>query len=147
MQPTLGWGMTDRVRFACVVALQVTWGLPQTLLGLAVRVASGWPQAMRYRGALVVTWPHRSGLSLGLFVFVPAGCKRNIVVHEYGHCLQSLILGPLYLPVVGVPSLAWAQVPACGRRWREGRVSYYSFWPERWANALGERVTGERAPR
>ena len=98
------------------------------------------------RSAVVTEWAHDAGLSLGAFIFVPEGCPAELVVHEYGHTAQSLLLGPLYLPVIGLPSLVWAELPTL-RRYRARRgVSYYSFWPERWANRLGERVTGESAP-
>lgn len=97
-------------------------------------------------------------MSLGLFVFVCAGADfagplrgqmrkeelaRRLLVHEYGHTIQSLILGPVYLLAVGVPSTLWGFLPCLRRRRREQGASYFSFFPERWANQLGERVTGE----
>ena len=62
---------------------------------------------------------------------------RRILRHEYGHSIQSLILGPLYLFVVGLPSILWCRVPALGKSWRSGRRSYYSFFTERSADRLG----------
>lgn len=54
------------------------------------------------------------------------------------------MLGPLYLLVIGLPSLIWAGLPAFERfRVRKG-YSYYRLFPERWANLLARRVTGER---
>ena len=31
------------------------------------------------------------------------------------------------------------------RKRKEAQISYFSFFTERWANALGERVTGTRS--
>ena len=71
---------------------------------------------------------------------VPPGVNRNLLVHEYGHTVQSLILGPFYLVVVGLPSVVWAKAPTLVKSRRRKHVSYYSFGPERFANWLGERV-------
>ena len=62
---------------------------------------------------------------------------QRLLRHEYGHSIQSLILGPLYLFLVGIPSMFWCRVPAVGRSWRNGRRSYYSFVTERSADRLG----------
>lgn len=80
---------------------------------------------------------------MGPFVFVPVQCPRRLMVHEYGHTVQSLILGPLYLPLVGLPSVVWSRVPALSRWRRAHRISYYALPTERWANWLGERVCKE----
>lgn len=97
----------------------------------------------RFRDAFVTRWRLASGLSLGMFIFVPADAPRRLLVHEYGHTVQSAMLGPLYLLVVGLPSLLWANVRALSRWRRAHDVSYYALPTERWANWLGERVTDE----
>lgn len=58
--------------------------------------------------------------------------------HEWGHTRQSRLLGPLYLPVVGVPSSARAVYAffyreLTGRKWER----YYAGYPENWADELG----------
>lgn len=30
--------------------------------------------------------------------------SNQLLVHEYGHTIQSLMLGPLYLAIIGIPS-------------------------------------------
>lgn len=127
--------------------IQLTWGLPQQVLGAAMYVALKGHARLRFRDAYVTQWGLPSGLSLGLFLFVPASAARSLLVHEYGHTIQSALLGPLYLPIVGLSSVIWANVPGL-ERWRRVRdVSYYAMPVERWANILGERVCGEKAPR
>lgn len=126
--------------------LQFVWGLPQTLLGFVLYLC--WYQAphSRYHGAIVTEWKKQTGLSLGLFLFVPEGeIGKDFLVHEYGHTIQSLVLGPLYLPVIGLPSAVWCNLPCCAALRRRKKISYQSFFTERSANKWGEKATGERA--
>ena len=44
------------------------------------------------------------------------------------------MLGPLYLIVIGLPSLIWAALHSSVRRLRT--VDYFSFYTERWADRL-----------
>ena len=70
-------------------------------------------------------------------VFEMSPALERILRHEYGHSIQSMILGPAYLPVVGIPSILWCRVPSLGRSWRSGKRSYYSFFTERSADRFG----------
>ena len=71
--------------------------------------------------------------------------SRRLLVHEYGHTIQSLILGPLYLIVVGIPSTLWGFLPSLNQKRKKEGLSYFSFFTEKWANYLGEQVTGEKS--
>lgn len=127
---------------------QWTWGLPQSLLGLVVLLCNRKCPHFWYHGALATLWDRPGGLGVGMFVFLEnrvGDCSRPMLVHEYGHTIQSLILGPLFLPLVGLPSFLWCNLPFFRRLRREKGRSYYSVYPENWANALGEKTTGERA--
>ena len=121
---------------------QVLWGFPQTAAGAAVFAAHARKRHFLFHGAIVTVWETRAGLSLGPFVFVNAWedgtIDEKLLVHEYGHSVQSLILGPLYLLVVGLPSVIWMKAPALRRKRHLSGISYYSFFTERWANHLGE---------
>jgi hypothetical protein len=66
-----------------------------------------------------------------------------LMIHEYGHTIQSLIFGPLYVFLVGIPSIAWSFLPVFVRKRECNKISYFSAYPERWANKLGEKITGE----
>ena len=140
------------MKHAAYIIAQATWGMPQTLLGGAVYLAHRKRPHFRFHGAVVTTWESQKGLSLGPFIFLkgPAAgnCGPNdvdvaLLVHEYGHTMQSIMFGPLYLVVVGVPSMIWMNVPALAKRRQLKQVSYYSFGPERHASALGERALGD----
>lgn len=127
-----------RVLLAALV--QCTWGILQTLAGFFVFLTQRGRPRIVYRSAVVTVWKYRSSVSLGAFVFVSDN-EKILIAHEYGHCIQSLILGPLYLLAVGLPSVIWAGAAVFKRLRREGGVSYYGFYTERWADILAEKVT------
>ena len=127
------------------ILIQCTWGILQTLLGLLLFLILFRQEHRFYKGSVVTYWPRGGGVSLGMFVFLGHGSRETrLLVHEYGHTIQSLILGPLYLLVIGLPSFTWAGLPCFQRLRRQKRISYYSFYPEKWADRLGLLVTKER---
>ena len=123
-------------------ALLYIWQLPQHLLALIVY------------GVLTVTRmrmkPHSSplrpeelavlsipsfGLSLGEYIFVGyKSLEGQTIQHEKGHSIQSQWLGPLYLLIVGLPSL---MRNIYNRIKHKGSVWYYGGFPEKWADRLG----------
>ena len=128
-------------------AAQWTWGLPQTLLGAALYAAHRKDAHFEYRGAKATAWNKDSGISLGKYIFVPnktADATANnvgtfLLEHEYGHTIQSLILGPFYLLLVGAPSMLWHRLPYFRRKRMMTGRSYYSVPFEKTANALAAR--------
>lgn len=130
-------------------ALLFAWELPQNVLGalnLGFILALRKVHRVRFERErlMVEIAPGANAVSLGFFVFwsqhdnpfVPVGPENHD--HEYGHSIQSRWLGPLYLPLVGVPSsmrvvYALVHKAITGRRWPR----YYAGYPERWADRLG----------
>ena len=131
-------------RYFLYYFLQMTWGIIQNALGFLIwlYVIMTGPKETRwlFHGALVTRWNLKSSMSMGMFLFLGSDDMR-IVVHEYGHSIQSCILGPFYLLIIGIPSLTWASTPFLIERRRKGRYRYSSFYPEKWANHLGKRFT------
>ena len=129
---------------------QWTWGFPQTLYGLLVYLKNRDKKHTHYRGTIVTYWDNSGSMGVGMFLFLGTnhqGDRANKVLdHEFGHSIQSMILGPLFLPIMGIPSLLWANLPWTRKLRREKGVSYYAFYPEKNANFLGRLVTGEDAP-
>ncbi|MGN0650759.1 MAG: hypothetical protein ACI4KM_10010 [Oscillospiraceae bacterium] len=121
---------------------QLAWGLPQTLAGFIVFLLNITSTHYVHRGAVVTEWRRSDGLSLGLFVFVGAAqdkhCKSDTLAHEYGHTIQSLILGPLYLAAVGLPSIIWAGLPCFINLRRKRGIPYSRLYCEGWADRLGK---------
>lgn len=144
--------------FYCIV--QCTWGALQSLLGLINFFIHIRDRHYLYHGAVITEWNDQSSISLGMFVFVTKEpyfldklkdeyqkeeLSKRLLVHEYGHTIQSLILGPLYLIIMGIPSTIWGFWPSLSKKRRDQRISYFSFFTESWANRLGEKVTGEKS--
>ena len=141
-----------RFRNVLFAAIQCSWGILQTLVGLAVFFNSFGRPHRFINGVIYTPWPD-GGVSLGLFVFsremtdtdAEARLSRfkdyrtaeMLFRHEYGHSIQSLILGPLYLPVIGIPSFIWSRKKSLARMRGERGISYYSFFSEKWADMLG----------
>lgn len=88
-------------------------------------------------------WNRYDSLGMGMYLFLGKHGDRQVLVHEYGHAVQSLILGPLFLPIMGFPSFAWAGLPWCQKLRKQKNISYYTFYPERNANYLGRLATKE----
>lgn len=112
------------------------WQLPQNLLGLLLMlILQGETKHIlgSIRFYFLRTFP--GGVTLGEYIIV--GTKQDLTVrHEFGHVLQSRYLGPLYLLVIGLPSLihAWLNgAIGCCDRHSEG---YYHFYTEKWADRL-----------
>ena len=116
--------------------LQCTWGLPQTLVGLVFFLVYRKSPHERVGSVIGTEWSRNDGVSLGIFIFYPAN-SGSMLSHEFGHTIQSLILGPLYLLAVGIPSFTWCNHPACRRYRREKHVPYSALYCEKWADALG----------
>ena len=132
---------------AVFIFLQCTWGIGQTLLGAIVFLKNIRQVHRIYRGCIETRWNSPCGMSLGLFIFTPKEDIRDtgkIRVHEYGHCIQSMVLGPLYL-VVGIISVLWGNLPYFVKRRREKKIPYTACFVEAWASKWGERATGEEA--
>ena len=121
-------------------AAQWTWGLPQTLLGAALYAVHRKDEHFDYHGAKATAWDKDTGISLGKFIFVPrkagGSADRFLLEHEYGHTLQSLILGPFYLLAVGAPSILWNRLPYFKSKRKRSGKSYYSAPFEKTANIL-----------
>lgn len=107
------------------------WQLPQNIVALLMMPFLGKLSKIDYRN---YAWAFMGskmlgGISLGCFVFLsPYESKRETAIaHELdGHTKDSKKWGPLYLFVIGIPSIlnAWLKFTKC----------YYDFYPERWAN-------------
>lgn len=139
---------------------QCTWGVLQSTLGLLVFLFHVRDKHYLYHGAVITEWEGKSSVSLGVFVFVTKEpyfyqklkddytmeeLAQRLLVHEYGHTIQSLLLGPLYLFVMGIPSTLWGFLPSLSKKRKKENLSYFSFFTEKWANYLGEKVTGQKS--
>lgn len=126
-------------------ALLLIWELPQNIIGALLfiffavfsdSVILDDDDSLEMYSTLM-----RGAISLGVFrvyayKYLGNGARYVELVrkHEKGHRKQSMMLGPLYLIVIGLPSLIWAALHSSVRRLRT--VDYYSFYTEKWADRL-----------
>lgn len=137
----------SRIKRVLCTLVFCTWALPQTLIGLGFFIANRKHPHRWYRGCIDTQWNYHGGLSLGLFIFTPQDKQENaplIRTHEYGHCIQSLVLGPLMF-FVGIVSVLWGDIPYYARLRKEKHLPYTACFVEAWASGWGEKVTGEKA--
>ena len=128
------------------------WQLPQNLLGLILLLIMKYDATLTLDNGNVVYFSRNmsGGISLGRYSIINsyyAGLKigdkkikpkeelmeLDVVKHEgIGHGTQSRWLGPLYLPVIGLPSIIWA--------WLYGSIipytrnGYYKWYTEAWSD-------------
>lgn len=113
------------------------WQLPQNFLGF---ILSRGGFTFKNQGQTICFKRFfNSGVSLGQYIILDKGFKyanelQNAIDHEIGHSKQSLYLGWLYLPVIGLPSF-FRNIYA--RIFKKNDTWYYSGFPENWADKLG----------
>lgn len=113
--------------------IQWTYGIIQNLLGLIVFLLFVLKKHHIYRCSVITVWNFKNSLSLGMFIFSNDINNLYIIKHEYGHSIQSLILGPFWLLIIGIPSILWCTLFSLKII---KNIDYYSFYSERWANKL-----------
>lgn len=124
------------------------WQIPQNVCGILWRILKKGSivteTETRYStlvDAKVYLMKDGGGVTLGKYIFVNQAYRdRNAVIkHECGHVKQSKILGPLYLIIIGIPSIlhaAFNDFIGCCRI--NGKYYYEHFWTESWADKLIE---------
>ena len=119
------------------------WQLPQHIValiyfGYLVMMCKDLGIDSRYKQAIVIPCIMRGAVTLGNYVFAGLNSEyKKTIKHELGHTIQSKILGPLYLIVIGVPSITYCGLRRLFPSLR--KKNYYDFYTERWANNLSEK--------
>lgn len=116
--------------------LMYLWQLPQNIIGLLLRLFIKGERKTTINGISVYyKSDFNGGISLGNTILVSSQ-GPYMSKHERGHQLQSQMLGPLYLFVIGIPSIIWAAL--YGTLIKETPNGYYKFYTEKWADKLGK---------
>ena len=119
------------------------WQLPQHIValiyfGYLVMMCKDLGVDSRYKQATVIPCIMRGAVTLGNYVFVGLNSEyKETVKHELGHTIQSKILGPLYLIVIGIPSITYCGLRRLFPSLR--KKNYYNFYTEKTANYLSEK--------
>ncbi|HAK61209.1 MAG TPA: hypothetical protein DCO77_12655, partial [Nitrospiraceae bacterium] len=114
------------------VWLDYSWAAPNTAAGLVAgfgAILLGGDVKPEWGKDARVVAPQWLG-SFGAFSLGPVIVGDHNFgrwTHEYGHTWQSRILGPLYIPIIGVPSAISAGFQSPSK--------HKIFWTERWADA------------
>lgn len=125
------------------------WQLPQNLLGLILILFYRPDTKLVADNSNLVYFSTSmsGGISLGKYSIISKRYIKSFITdraildldvtrHEaLGHGAQSRILGPFYLPVIGLPSIIWAWLYPC-KAFPYTRNGYYKFWTEKWADKL-----------
>ena len=114
------------------------WQFPQNMLALCIEgilCQAAYREGKADGNTIIVNNVLPSAMSLGDYLFVNPMSSQKSIQHECGHSKQSDILGPLYLIVIGIPSLLHNIVhylcSKIGIKW-----NYYSFYTESFDNKL-----------
>jgi hypothetical protein len=113
------------------------WQLPQNLLGLLVVLVFRSKLSPGLNCSEIRVWEASLsgfGVSLGNYIILSPPWDSSVYQHEIGHCVQSRILGPLYLFLVGIPSGVFNNLwdRLFHKNWSVNRRYqwYYNRWPE-----------------
>jgi hypothetical protein len=125
--------------------LKYIWQLPQHLLALCILLILKITKTPYFNNGKIngstiyrvknIKW----GISLGSYIIISATRNHLTVLHEYGHSIQSLYFGPLYLLIIGLPSITM-NILSIVMFYLGNRTvadNYYKRFPEKWADILG----------
>ena len=119
-------------------ALKFIWQLPQIIIAfvyyLYLKFNNDILDTCSYQEAIVfIKKKSKGSVTLGNIIFLSPKATEKTIKHEWGHTRQSLVLGPLYLIIIGIPSIIWASI----HKKIAPNKSYYWFFTEASANKLG----------
>lgn len=124
------------------------WQLPQNLLGVLWKntkkdsiITEISNDDIRSVDAKAYLMKAGGAVTLGKYVFISQTYRdqSGIIKHECGHVRQSKILGPLYLIIIGIPSILHAALNGYIGCCKNNPKGYYHFFTEHWANKLMEK--------
>ena len=119
------------------------WQLPQNMLGMLWKnikkgsiITEISNDDIESVGAKAYLIKAGGAVTLGKYVFISQTYRDQsmVIKHECGHVKQSKMLGPLYLIVIGVPSIlhTWLNdYIGC-----DEESGYSHFYTEKWADKL-----------
>lgn len=121
--------------------LNLTWGLPMTLIGYAVEAVLKCAKLKpkRWGGC---TWftigENWGGVSLGMVIITCKDATEETLNHEFGHSIQNAIFGIFFPFVVAIPSVIryWKRI--ADKKKGKTLEPYDAIWFEgqatRWGN-------------
>lgn len=154
--------------FICVTLI---WQFPQTIGGffllMFLYITRQVTREEKFKNKRVIRVVHTcpiGAVSFGEIIILRERWEMlspQVKNHEYGHSIQSVIIGPLYLIVIGIPSLllnsfqafkfkkvekellkkhgskTWQYYTELETRRTYYLTEYYKFYTEAWADFIG----------
>lgn len=139
-----------RIPPALFYILSWTWGLPLSLCGaviLGILRLRGVP-IRRFGLCRYAEIGHFwGGLELGMFFLKDTSSGVHVCLHESGHAIQNILLGPFMPLIVSIPSaIRYWYREIRRRRGKPLRGRYEDIWFEAHATALGYRFFQPELP-
>ena len=127
--------------------IRFVWEVPQNILGIIIYFLNKKKiNSVQKLDGRFYFQNNNFGISLGSFIFWMPNLQDKyseipvVLKHEFGHSIQSLYFGPLYLIVIGIPSIARVIYAKIFYRIKKSNWrNYYEGFPEKWADVLGEK--------
>lgn len=123
--------------------LNLTWGLPLTLCGLAValflRVTGYRPQRWGWCWYFNIGKTRWGGLNLGLVILCQPDAPASLKNHELGHAIQNSRLGPIMLFFVLCSAIRYHYINYLESKGKP-TPPYDSWWFEGQATQLGTHL-------
>ena len=122
--------------YILIFIINCTWGVIQSVLGLFLFLFFIKKPHFWYKGSIVTTNSvpkFIGGVSLGVFIFMTAetndvkdenNINHQILRHEYGHYLQSLLLGPFFILLAPFSFLK-----------KQLKTEFVEDWADKWGKA------------
>lgn len=131
-----------------IFLLLIVWQFPQFIAGLFMKNFLKVSKVEKYKDAKIfcVDNFNKFGISFGYHIFLSNDDRgRELLLHEYGHSIQSRILGLFYVPVVGAYSIIrqiyyLKKISNIKNSSDKKKLwsQYYQGFPEKWANRLAK---------
>lgn len=130
--------------------LSFTWGFITSFIGLLLLIPFVLTKRVeKYKNRLYGVFPKIFGsgwgFEMGCFFFTSYDCVDDIQLklHEMGHGLQNIILGPLMILMVSIPSFIrfWYRKYLM-KHHKPIKTAYDDFWVEGWATKWGNKYYG-----
>ena len=145
----------NKIEFLLYWILQLTWGIFANILGFIVTIfvlifLKGRMHKNCY-GLITEVGGNWGGVSLGAFALCGSYLTETsdcynpsdyeyVRRHEFGHSLQNIILGPLFIFVVAIPSGIRYWLARYGKL----KSDYEAIWFERTATSWGTNFINKR---
>lgn len=123
-----------RLKMLLIYFLEV-WEFFQNYIGKCEVIKYHLTPSHFFKDCYVYYITHDDSHCCGKHIFINKDTDDRIILrHEYGHRIQSKILGILFYPIIFIPSylhfIYWIKFR------NDNWENYYNFYCEKWANNL-----------